>query len=40
MICVFVKIQLACFLDFRDEWCNPCRIVGPAIELLSQTMGD
>jgi hypothetical protein len=37
---VFVKIQLACFLDFRDEWCNPCRIVGAAIEQLSQTMGD
>jgi thioredoxin 1 len=35
-----LKSDLPVFVDFWAEWCGPCRMVGPAVEQLSKTMGD
>ena len=33
-----LKSDLPVLVDFWDEWCGPCKMVGPTVEQLSQTM--
>lgn len=37
---IVLDSNIPILVDFWAEWCGPCRMVGPAIEQLSQTMGD